>query len=144
MKSKLRLEGRPYRFALSALLLAGTLSIASNAFAANGSTIPIAFASISGIGGAVQSGTSNVSSTYDSSTGLFVITIAGVKFDRLKYTVVATLSGYAGWPGGATFVNTYDDGDSGNLTGKLYVQLTDVNGNLEDVDFQFVVFQALK
>jgi len=135
-------EGRPYRFVRSALLLAMTLTMASTAFAANGSQIPIAFASISAIGGAVQSGTSNVSSTYNNAAALFEITIKDVCFDRLNYTVVATVSGYNGWPTGAAFINSNDDGDSCHATGKLYVQLLDVNGNVVQDDFQFVVFQA--
>jgi|HubBroStandDraft_1064217.scaffolds.fasta_scaffold22864_3 hypothetical protein len=138
MKSQL---GRPNRFVRSALLLAATLTMASAAFAADGSQIPIAFASISAIGGAVQSGTTNVSSTL-SSTGQFEITIAGVCFDRQKYTVVATVSGYNGWPTGAAFINTNDDGDACHATGKLYVQLLDVNGGVVQDDFQFVVFKV--
>jgi len=144
MNSQIKRQGRPSNFLLLALLLAMTLSSSGNAFAANGSQIPIAFASISAIGGAVQSGTSNVSSTLNTSTGLFEITITGVCFDRQDYTVVATVSGYNGWPKGAAFVNTNDDGDSCHSTGKLYVQLLDVDGDVVQDDFQLVVFKALK
>jgi hypothetical protein len=139
---KSQLEGRLYRFVRSAFLLAVTLTMASAAFAADGSQIPIAFASISAIGGTVQSGTTNVTSTLNSSTGLFEIGITGVCFDRQNYTVVATVSGYNTWPNGAAFINTNDDGDSCHATGKLYVQLLDVNGNLVQDDFQFVVFKV--
>ncbi len=142
MKSQSILQRRLSRFLVPAFLLAVTLTIAGNAFAANNSQIPIAFASISAIGGALQSGTSNVSSTLNSSTGLFEITIKDVCFDRLNYTVVATVSGYNGWPSGAAFINTNDDGDSCLSTGKLYVQLLDVNGNVVQDDFQIVVFKA--
>jgi hypothetical protein len=144
MKSQSMLQGRLNRLLFPVLLLGVTLTIASNASAANGSQVPIAFASISAIGGTVQSGTTNVSSTYNSSTGLFEITIAGVCFDRQDYTTVATVSGYNGWPTGAAFINTNDDGDSCHATGKLYVQLLDVEGNLVQDDFQIVVFKALK
>lgn len=126
----------------AALLLVLALTLGSNAFAANGSQLPIAYASISAIGGTVQSGTTNVSSTLNSSTGLFEITIKDVCFDRQNYTTVATVSGYNGWPTGAAFINTNDDGDSCHATGKLYVQLLDVNGNIVQDDFQIVVFQV--
>jgi hypothetical protein len=130
------LKGSILRHMFPALLLALVLSVANSAFAADNSQIPIAFASVSGIDGALQSGTSNVTSSYDSSTGLYRIKISGVCFDRLEYTTVATVSGYNGWPIGALFVNT----NSGNCA--LTVQLTDVNGNLEQADFQVVVFKA--
>jgi hypothetical protein len=129
-------KGNILRLTLQALLLALVLSVASSGFAASNSQIPIAFASVSGIDGTLQSGTSNVTSSYDSSTGLYQITISGVCFDRLTYTTVATVSGYNGWPVGALFVNT----NSGNCA--LTVQLTDVNGTLEQADFQVVVFKA--
>ncbi|MGA3195702.1 MAG: hypothetical protein ABSD39_11930 [Terriglobales bacterium] len=129
---------------IAALVLVTTLAMAGSAFAANGSQIPIAYASISAIGGTVQTGTSNVTSTYNTSTGMFEITIKGVCYDRLNYTVVATVSGFNGWPNGAAFVNTDDDGDSCHKNGNLYVSLRDVNGNLVQDDFQIVVFKVAK
>jgi hypothetical protein len=144
LKSQSMLQERLSRFLLPALLLGVTLTLAGNTFAGSSSTSPIAFASISAIDGTVQSGTPNVTSTLNTSTGLFEITITNVCFDRLDYTVVATVSGYNGWPTGAAFINTNDDGDSCHLTGKLYVQLLDVNGNIVQDDFQIVVFKGSK
>jgi hypothetical protein len=144
MKSQSMLQERPSRFLFPALLLGLTLTLAGNTFAASNELNPVAFASISAIGGVVQTGTPNVTSTLNTSTGLFEITITGVCFDRLDYTVVATVSGYNGWPNGAAFINTNDDGDSCHSTGKLYVQLLDVDGNIVADDFQIVVFKGSK
>jgi hypothetical protein len=108
---------------------------------ANRSGIPIAFASVS-YDGTMQSGTSNVTTDYNSSTGLYELKIAGVCFLRTSYTTVATVSGYNGFPAGALFVNTDDDGHYCKQTGKLNVGLRDVDGNLEQADFQVVVFKA--
>lgn len=98
--------------------------------AANGSGIPIAFASVS-YDGTEQSGTSNVTTDYNSTTGLYELKIARVCFLRTSYTTVATVSGYNGFPNGALFVNTDDDGHYCKQTGKLVVGLRDVNGNLQ-------------
>ena len=108
---------------------------------ANGSGIPIAFASVS-YDGTKQSGTSNVTTDYDSSTGLYELKIAGVCFLQTSYTTVATVSGYNGFPNGALFVNTDDDGNFCHSTGKLIVGLRDIGGDLKQADFQVVVFKA--
>ena len=102
---------------------------------------PIAFASVASTG-AKQSGTANVTTDYNSTTGLYELKITGVCFLRTSYTTVATVSGYNGFPDGALFVNTDDDGDFCHSTGKLIVGLRDVNGNLQKADFQVVVFKA--
>ena len=70
---------------------------------ANGSGIPIAFASVASVG-TKQSGTSNVTTDYNSTTGLYELKIAGVCFLRTSYTAIATVSGYNGFPNGALFV----------------------------------------
>lgn len=101
----------------------------------------LAFASVVSTG-AKQSGSSNIRSDYNSSTGLYELKIAGVCFLRTSYTTVATVSGYNGFPDGALFVNTDDDGHFCHLTGKLNVGLRDINGNLQKADFQVVVFHA--
>jgi hypothetical protein len=108
---------------------------------ANGSRIPIAFASVS-YDGSKQSGTSNVTSSYNSQTGLYQLKIAGICFLRTSYTTVATVSGYNGFTQGALFVNTDDGGHYCHETGDLIVGLRDVNGTLEKADFQVVVFQC--
>lgn len=101
----------------------------------------LAFASVASTG-AKQSGSSNITSDYNSSTGLYELKIAGVCFVRTSYTTVATVSGYNGFPDGALFVNSDDDGHFCHSTGKLNVGLRDVNGKLEKADFQVVVFHA--
>jgi hypothetical protein len=108
---------------------------------ANGSGIPIAFASVASVG-TKQSGTSNITTDYNTSTGLYELKIAGVCFLRTSYTTVATVSGYNGFPNGALFVNTDDDGHFCRQTGKLIVGLRDVGGDLKQADFQVVVFKA--
>jgi hypothetical protein len=102
---------------------------------------PIAFASVS-FDGTKQSGTSNIKTSYNSATGLYQMKIAGVCFLRTSYTAVATVSGYNGFPQGALFVNTDDDGDFCHATGDMVVGLRDVNGNLTQADFQVVVFKS--
>ena len=102
---------------------------------------PIAFASVS-FDGTKQSGTSNITTSYNSTTGLYQMKIAGVCFLRTSYTTVATVSGYNGFPQGALFVNTDDDGDFCHATGHLVVGLRDINGNLTQADFQVVVFKS--
>jgi hypothetical protein len=108
---------------------------------AHGSGIPIAFASVASVG-TKQSGTSNITTDYNSSTGLYELKIAGVCFLRTSYTTVVTVSGYNGFPDGALFVNTDDDGSFCKQTGKLIVGLRDVGGDLKQADFQVVVFKA--
>jgi hypothetical protein len=105
------------------------------------SGVPLAFASVS-YDGTKQSGTSNITTSYNSSTGLYEMKITGVCFLRTSYTTVATVSGYNGFPKGALFVNTDDDGDFCHATGDLIVGLRDVNGNLTQADFQVVVFKT--
>lgn len=127
---------------IAVLLLVMTLALAGSAFAATGSELPIAYGSISAINGALQTGTTNITNTFIDSNGWYEITIKGVCFDRLDYTVVATVSGYNGWPTGAAFVNTDDDGNSCHTDGNLYIKLYDVNGNTVQDDIQFVVFKV--
>jgi hypothetical protein len=124
------------------LLLVMTLTLASSAFAANDSQIPIAYGSISAIGGTLQTGTTNITKTFIDSNGFYEVTLKGVCFDRLDYTVVATVSGYNGWPTGAAFVNTDDDGSSCHLDGNLYIKLYDSTGAVVQDDVQFVVFKV--
>jgi hypothetical protein len=134
---------------LSTALLATLLVVAGSPYAVGQSASvhrpspppPIAFASVASTG-AKQSGTANVTTDYNSTTGLYELTIAGVCFLRTSYTTVATVSGYNGFPDGALFVNTDDDGDFCHATGKLIVGLRDVNGKLQKADFQVVVFKA--
>lgn len=137
---KLRLS-HSAQYLVPALLLAVVLSATGSAFAAHNSQIPIAFASVS-YDGTLQSGTTNVTTSYNSSTGLYQIKITGVCFVRTNFSTVATVSGYNGWPQGALFVNTDDDGNYCHSTGDLVVGLRDVNGNLTQADFQVVVFKA--
>jgi len=89
----------------------GQSQMAAHRPPANGSGIPVAFASVASVG-TKQSGTSNVKTDYNSTTGLYELRIAGVCFVRTSYTTVATVSGYNGFPKGALFVNTDDDGAS--------------------------------
>jgi hypothetical protein len=100
------------------------------------SAIPLAFASVS-FDGTTQSATANITSSYNSTTGLYEFTIKNTNFARTNFTTVATVSGYNGFPQGALFVNTDDNG-----AGKLIVGLRDVNGNLHQADFQVVVFRT--
>ncbi len=132
---------QPRSFVIPVLLLTVVLTVAGSAFAAHNSQIPVAFASVS-YDGTLQSGTSNVTSSYNSSTGLYQIQITNVCFVRTNYSTVASVSGYNGWPKGALFVNTDDDGHFCKQTGALVVGLRDVNGDLQQADFQVVVFKA--
>lgn len=100
---------------------------------ADGSSIPIAFVSVSA-DGSKQSGTSNVRTTYNKTTRTYEITLNGVQFNRTKYTALATVSG---WNGRPLFINTDDSAD-----GKLLVDLRDVHGALGQADFQVAVFKA--
>ena len=131
------------RSILGGLLLVMTLTLATSAFAAGtGSQLPIAYGSISAIGGALQTGTSNITKTFIDSNGFYEITLKNVCFNRLNYTVVATVSGYNGWPTGAAFVNTDDDGNSCHTDGNLYIKLYDSTGATVQNDVQFVVFKV--
>jgi len=128
---------------IAALLLAMTMAIAGSAFASGtGSQLPIAYGSISAIGGTLQTGTTNITETFIDSNGFYEVKLKGVCFDRLDYTVVATVSGYNGWPTGAAFVNTDDDGSSCHLDGNLYIKLYDSTGAVVQDDVQFVVFKV--
>jgi len=110
--------------------------LSAQAPTAGRSAIPLAFASVAATG-AMQSGTANITSAYNSTTGLYEFVIKGTNFVRTNFTTVASVSGYNGFPQGALFVNTDDDGQ-----GKLVVGLRDINGNLHQADFQVVVFRT--
>jgi hypothetical protein len=122
----------------SALLLAMALCVTSSAFAASNPLV--ASGSIS-FDGTLQTGTANITTSYNSATGLYQIHIKGVCFIRTNYTAVATVSGYNGYPQGALFVNTDDDGNFCKTSGAMIVGLRDVNGNLRQADFQFIVLR---
>jgi hypothetical protein len=149
MKLSIIANRKPLSLVLSTAFLAALLVAAGNPYALGQSnsvhqppaTGALAFASVASTG-AKQSGSSNITSDYNSSTGLYELKIAGVCFVRTSYTTVASVSGYNGFPDGALFVNTDDDGHSCHLTGKLNVGLRDVNGKLEKADFQVVVFHV--
>jgi hypothetical protein len=96
-----------------------------------GAAVPLAFASVSAWG-TVQSGTSNVTAAYNSTTKKYEITISGVSFSRVNYTAIATVSGSVGLRG-----TTVDDDSSGHLV----VGIWDVSGNTRQEDFTVVVFQ---
>lgn len=113
--------------------LACVVSASAQVPTAGHSAIPVAFASVS-IDGTKQSGTSNVKTTFDTPSGLYLLTITGVNFNRIKFTTVATISGYNGAP---LFINTDENGQ-----GKLVVGLRDMNENLQKADFQVVVFKS--
>jgi len=130
-----------FRFAIPTLLVM-ILALVGIAFAASGSQLPIAYGSISAVGGTLQSGTTNITNTFIDSNGFYEITLKNVCFNRLNYTVVATVSGYNPWPNGAAFVNTDDDSNACQTTGNLYIKLFDVNGNVVQNDVQFVVFKV--
>jgi hypothetical protein len=125
-----------FALTLSALLLALVLSVAGSAFAATG---PLVASGSVSYNGTLQTGTSNITTSYNSATGLYQIHINGVCFVRTNYTTLATVSGFNGFPQGTLFVNTDDDGNSCHTNGDLMVGLRDVNGNLQQADFQFVV-----
>ena len=122
----------------SALLIAMVLCVTSSAFAVDNQILAAGSVSFNGT---LQKGTSNITTSYNSSTGLYQIHINGVCFVRTQHTAVATVSGYNGYPQGALFVNTDDDGNFCKTTGDMIVGLRDVNGTLEQADFQFVVYQ---
>jgi len=111
----------------------GTVKARGPIIGSAGAGTPVAFASV-GFAGDVQSSTSNVTVNYNSSTGRYEITIAGVSFDRSKYTTIATPSG---WSGVISFLDTDD-----NANGKLLVDCRDASGTLHQCDFQVVVFQS--
>ena len=69
----------------------GTVTAAGPVVGASGSAIPLAFASVS-FDGTKQSGTSNITTTYDKSSKRYVLTITGVNYDRLSHTAVANKS----------------------------------------------------
>lgn len=121
-----------------ALILAVALCVSGSAFAISNPLV--ASGSVSS-NGTLQTGTSNVTSSYNSGTGMYQIHIAGVCFVRTNYTTLATVSGFNGFPAGALFVNTDDDGNACKTNGDLVISLRDVNGNLQQADFQFVVIQ---
>jgi len=121
-----------------ALLVAMLLSVAGSAFA---STIPVIASGSVSFNGTLQTGTPNVTTSYNSTTGLYQIHLNGICFVRTKYTTLATVSGYNGYPQGALFVNTDDDGDFCKKTGDLVVGLRDFDGVLRQADFQFMVIQ---
>lgn len=121
-----------------ALLMAMILCVPGSAFAATGPVV--AFGSVS-FNGTLQTGTPNITTSYNSTTGLYQIHINGVCFVRTNYTTLATVSGYNGFPQGALFVNTDDDGDFCKSTGDMVVGLRDVSGNLQQADFQFLIIQ---
>ena len=110
-----------------------TVPAAGAVHTGDGSSIPIAFVSVSA-DGSKQSGTSNVRTTYNKTTRTYEITLDGVRFNRTKYTALATVSG---WNGRPLFINTDDSAD-----GKLLVDLRDVHGALGQADFQLAVFKA--
>jgi hypothetical protein len=122
----------------SALLLAMVLCVTSSAFAAGN---PLVASGSVSFDGTLQTGTANITTSYNSATGLYQIHINGVCFIRTNYTALATVSGYNGFPAGALFVNTDDDGNFCKSSGDMIVGLRDVNGNLHQADFQFVVIQ---
>lgn len=122
----------------SALLMAMALCVSSSAFAA---TNPLLARGSVSSDGTLQTGSPNITTSYNSTTGLYQIHINGVCFIRTDYTAVATVSGYNGFPQGALFVNTDDDGDFCQATGDMVVGLRDVSGTLTQADFQFVVYQ---
>jgi hypothetical protein len=122
----------------SALLLTMVLCVTGSAFAA--SSPLVASGSVS-FDGTLQTGTANITTSYNSTTGLYQIHINGVCFIRTNYTALATVSGFNGYPQGALFVNTDDDGNFCRTSGDMIVGLRDVNGNLQKADFQFVVIQ---
>lgn len=111
----------------------GTMTAAGPIYGASGSSIPLAFVSVS-IDGSKQSGTTNVTTAYNKTTKRYEITIAGMRFSRVQHTAVATMSG---WNGKPLLINTDD-----SPNGKLLVDLRDLNGNLGQADFQVVVFKA--
>lgn len=121
-----------------ALILALALCASGSAFAVSN---PLVASGSVSYDGTLQTGTPNVTSSYNSSTGMYQIHMAGVCFVRTNYTTVATVSGYNGFPAGALFVNTDDDGNYCNTNGDLVIGLRDVNGNLQQADFQFIVIK---
>ncbi len=110
-----------------------TITAAGTTYRVNGSSIPLAFVNVS-FDGSKQSGTSNVTTTYNKTTRTYEITLGGVNFDRIQYTAIASVSG---WNGRPLFINTDDSAD-----GKLLVDLRDIHGALGQADFQVVVFKA--
>jgi len=120
-----------------ALLAAMLLCMPGSALAA----VPVIASGSVSFNGTLQTGTSNVTTSYNSTTGLYQIHISGVCFVRTKYTALATVSGYNGYPQGALFVNTDDDGNFCKTNGDMIVGLREVNGNLRQADFQFLVIQ---
>jgi hypothetical protein len=111
----------------------GTMTAAGAIYGANGSLMPLAFASVS-FDGSKQSGTSNLRTTYNRTTRTYEISLDGIHFNRTQYTAIASVSG---WNGRPLFINTDDSAD-----GKLLVDLRDINGSLGQADFQVVVFKA--
>jgi len=111
----------------------GTMTAAGPIYGACGSAIPLAFVSVS-YDGTKQSGTTNVTTFFNKTTRTYEMTLSGVKFNRLQYTAVATVSG---WNGRPLLINTDDSAD-----GKLLVDLRDMNGALGQADFQVVVFKT--
>ena len=111
----------------------GTMTAAGAVYGAYGSSLPLAFVSVS-FDGTKQSGTSNIRTTYNRTTRTYEIALDGLHFNRAQYTAIATVSG---WNGRPLFINTDDSAD-----GKLLVDLRDINGSLGQADFQVVVFKA--
>ena len=122
----------------SALLIAMVLCVTSSAFAVDN---PILAAGSVSFNGTLQKGTSNITTSYNSTRLFYQIHINGVCFVRTQHTHSSpTVSGYNGYPQGALFVNT-DDETEISVTGDMIVGLRDVDGTLEQADFQFVVYQ---
>jgi len=108
----------------------GTLTSSGLIIGASGSSLPLAYASV-GFAADKQSGTSNISVVWNSTAKHYELTIAGVTYDRAKYTAIITLSA-----AGPRFCGN----DSAN--GNLVVQIWDTQGNPVQADFQVVIFQA--
>ena len=89
---------------------------------------PVAMANI-GSNGAVVSGTSNVSSTWNAGSGWYEITIAGVSYhyNTSGHVTNATLS---------TCATCHVREDSSG--GKLLIRISDASGNPVQQEFQFV------
>ena len=93
---------------------------------------PIAFAYISS-NGTVNSGSGNVSVSYDNGIGRYIITITGESYFFSNYVTVVTPSG--GFSGNVSEINTSSSG------GNLLVYLRDDAGNAIQENFQFVTFK---
>jgi hypothetical protein len=91
-------------------------------------SLPIAYAFIDDAG-AVRSGTSNVTSTWNAGSNRYEISIAGESYYYRDYVTVVTPSGTA------LLART------GSVGGDLLVYLYNDSGDLVQEDFQFVIFK---